>query len=191
MRQIFTLSYVLLCVLIVLEALVLREALRRAARLSRLHPRSEASNKKEPSGSSNWHVRSGTRVPEFSAPLLGTDGILTRADLEGRETILLFVSPTDAFSLARHQIYHQLSHVFHSMWQAVEGEVYLVCKGNRQECERLIDGSPARSILDEDGRLFNSFLIDKTPRAVHLDEEARVTRFGEPDETENALEAAG
>jgi hypothetical protein len=185
------LSYVLLCVLMVLQALALREALRRAARLSRLHSESEDSNKQETSGNSDWHVPSGTRVPEFSAPLLGTDGILTRADLEGRETILLFVSPTDAFSSARHQIYHQLTHAFHSMWETVEGEVYLVCKGSREECERLIDGSPARSILDEDGRLFNSFLIDKTPRAVHLDEEARVTRFGEPDETENALEAAG
>ena len=68
------------------------------------------------------------------------------------------------------------------MWNTVEGEVYLVCKGSREDCERLTDGTRARRILDEDGRLFNSFLIDKTPRAVQLDEEARVTRFGEPEE---------
>jgi len=75
------------------------------------------------------------------------------------------------------------------MWDTVEGEVFLVCKGSREECERLTDGSPARSILDEEGRLFNSFLIDKTPRAVQLDEEARVTRYGEPDEIGSAQSA--
>jgi hypothetical protein len=188
MRQIFALSYVLLCVLVVIQALVLREALRRAARLSRLYSKSEDHQKREASADSEWAVPFGTRLPEFSAPLLGADGLVTRADLEGRETILLFVSPADAF-FTRHRIYHEMTHAFQSMWEAVEGEVYLVCKGSREECERLTDGSRARSILDEEGWLFNSFLIDKTPRAVHLDEEARVTRYGEPDETGGALKA--
>jgi hypothetical protein len=189
MRQIFAFSYVLLCVLVVLQALALREALRRAARLSKLYSEAEDRQKQEVSAYSEWAVPAGTRVPEFSAPLLGTDGIVTRSDLEGRETILLFVSPADAFSSARHRIYHEMTYAFRSMWETVEGEVYLVCKGSREECERLTAGSPARSILDEEGRLFDSFLIDRTPRAVQLDEEARVTRFGEPEEIGSAQSA--
>lgn len=185
MRQIFAFSYVLLTLLVVLQALALREALRRAARLSRLYPQSEDSQKREASAGSGWVVQSGTPVPEFSAPLLGMDGIVTRADLEGRETILLFVSPADAFSSARHHIYHEMTHAFHKMWDRVEGEVYLVCKGSREDCERLTADTRAKKILDVDGRLFDSFGIDRTPRAVQLDEEARVSRFGEPDEPGN------
>jgi hypothetical protein len=190
MRQIFGFSYVLLCVLVILQALLLREALRRASKLSRLYSELEDRKKREPPVNSDWTVQSGTRVPEFSAPLLGTDGVVTRADLEGRETILLFVSPEDAFSPTRHRFYHEMTHAYSSMWEAVEGEVYLVCKGSREECERLTASSHARKILDEDGRLFDSFLIDKTPRAVQLDEEARVTRFGEPEDLESAQSAA-
>jgi hypothetical protein len=182
MRQIFGFSYVLLCVLVVLQALALRETLRRAAKLSKLYPESEERQKEEASAGSEWVVPAGTRVPEFSAPLLGGDGIVTRADLEGRETILFFVSPADAASSARHRFYHEASKAFRSMWETVEGELYVVCKGSREECERLTAGSPARSILDEEGRLFDRFLIDRTPRAVQLDEKVRVTRFGEPDE---------
>lgn len=182
MRQIFAFSYVLLSVLVVLEALALRAVLRRAAGLSRLYSEAKARQKREASAESGWAVRRGTRVPEFSAPLLGTDSFVTRSDLEGRETILLFVSPSDASSSAGHRIYHESTHAFRTMWKTVDGEVYLVCKGNREDCERLTDGTRARRILDEDGRLFDSFLIDKTPRAVQLDEEARVTRFGEPEE---------
>lgn len=190
MREIFAPSYALLCTLMVLQALALLEVLRRAARLSRLYSESENRHKREVSSNSPWRVPHGMRVPEFSALLLGTDRIMTRSSLEGRETILLFVSPADAVSSARHQIYHQLVPAFRSMWATMEGEVYLVCKGSLEECQRLVDGSPARTILDEDGRLFNSFRIDKTPRAVRLDEEARVTRYGGPDETKSALQTA-
>lgn len=179
MPQIFAFTYVLLGVLVVLQALALREALRRAARLSRLYSESE---KREVPAGPEWAVSSETRVPEFSAPLLGADGVVTRADLEGHETILLFVSPTDAVSPARHRFYHGLSKPFQSMSNLVEGKVYVVCKGSREECERLTLGSPAPRIVDEEGLLFDSFLIDRTPRAVHLDEEVRVTRFGEPDD---------
>ena len=186
MRQVFGFSYVLLCALVVLQALALRETLRRAARLNELYSEAEARKKREASKRSEWVVPTGTRVPEFSAPFLGTDGIITRADLEGRETILFFVSPADAFSSARHHFYHETAHAFQSMWDTVDGELYVVCKGSREECERLTEGNRARSILDEEGRLFDSFFIDKTPRAVLLDEQARVIRFGEPEAAQRA-----
>lgn len=190
MRQLFAFSYVLLCVLVVLQALALRATLRRAARLSKLYSETEARKKQEEApAKSTWMVPPGTRVPEFSAPILGTDGIMTRADLEGRETVLFFVSPEDAYSPTRHRYYHEISNPFQSMWETVEGELYVVCKGSREECERLIEGNPARSILDVEGRLFDNFLIDRTPCAVLLDEELRVTRFGEPDEVRNGQRA--
>jgi hypothetical protein len=186
MRESFALSYGLLCALLVLQGLVLHEALKRAARLSRLLSEAEEHLEREVSADSPWHIPAGTRLPEFAAPLLGTDRILTQTDLEGRETVLFFVSPADAASAARHATYHRIGPAFGSMWETVEGEVYLVCKENRLDCQRFANGGRVKAIWDADGLLFRTFFIDKTPRAVHLDEEAKVTRYGEPDELRQA-----
>lgn len=185
MREIFVISYGLLCSLLLLQGLVLYTTLRRAARLSRLYSIAEERQRRE--ANSRWHIPPGTRLPGFAAPFLATNRILTDADLRGHETILLFVSPSDASSVARHQVYHRMGPAFNSMWERAEGEVYLVCRGNRQDCERLVHGSPAKAILDETGVLFSSFSIDSTPRAVELDEEMRVIRYGEPDNVRNLI----
>jgi hypothetical protein len=190
MREIFAISYGLLCALLLLQGLVLYVALRRAARLSRLYSMMEDRQRQEAAANPLWYLPVGTQLPEFAAPVLATNRILTDADLRGHETILLFVSTADAWSLARHDKYHQMGPAFMSMWERVEGEVYLVCRGNRQDCERLVDGSQAKAILDETGVLFRSFSIDRTPRAVELDEEMRVTRYGEPDNVRNLIQSA-
>ncbi|PWT88613.1 MAG: hypothetical protein C5B54_10370 [Acidobacteria bacterium] len=189
MREGFAVSYGLLCGLFVMQGLLLHEALRRAAKLSRLYSEAEERKKREALANPPWYLPAGIRLPEFASPVLGTDRILTQADLLGRETILLFVSPADAASVARHRTYHQIGPAFGSMWEAVEGEVYLVCKENRQDCQRFV-GSVTKAIWDEDGLLFNSFFIDKTPRAVRLDEEGTVIRYGEPDEVRDTPPSA-
>jgi hypothetical protein len=154
--------------------------------LSRLYSDAEDRAKADASGDSEWRVPIGKIAPEFSVPLLGTDRILTRADLEGRETILLFVSPADADLPA----YRQINPVLTSMWETVEGELYLVCNGTRDGCERFIGSGPVKAILDEDGQIARSFQVKKTPRAVHLDEETRVVRYGEPVEPQMLHEGA-
>jgi hypothetical protein len=185
MREIFAISYGLLCALLLLQGFVLCVALRRAARLSRLYSMMEARQTQEAVANPPWYLPVGTQLPRFAAPVLATDRIVTDADLRGRETILLFVSPADASSRARHQNYHEIGPAFISMWERVEGEVYLVCRGNREDCERLVDGSQSKAIWDETGVLFSAFSIDRTPRAVELDEEMTVTRYGEPDNFRN------
>lgn len=179
MRESFALSYGLLCAVLVLQSLLLHAALRRAARLSRLYAKEEERQKQQ-ALRLPWQIPAGTRLPEFAAPLLGTDRILTQADLKGRETILLFVSPADAASTAHHKNYHHIGPAFGSMLDTVEGEVYIVCKGSRQDCQRFVNGR--RAIWDVEGHLSRSFSITVTPRAVHLDEETIVTRYGEPEE---------
>jgi hypothetical protein len=187
MREIFAISYGLLCALLLLQGFVLYVALRRAARLSRLYSIMEHRQKQEAAINPPWYLPVGTRLPEFAAPVLATNRILTDADLRGHEIILLFVSPADASSHARHQNYDQIGPAFISMWERVKGEVYLVCRGNQQDCERLVDGSHAKAIWDETGVLFSSFSIDRTPRAVELDEQMTVTRYGEPDNVRNLM----
>ncbi len=187
MREIFAISYGLLCALLFLQGFVLCVALRRAARLSRLYSLMEDRQRQDAATNPPWYLPVGTQLPEFAAPVLATNRILTDADLRNHETILLFVSPADARSLARHHNYHQIGPAFMSMWERVEGEVYLVCRGNRQDCERLVDGSQAKAIWDETGVLFSTFSIDRTPRAVELDEEMRVTRYGEPDHVRDLI----
>lgn len=173
----FALSYGCLAALLIFEAWVLHGALRRAATLSRLYSAEEERQKQW--ASLQWHIPRGTRLPEFTAPLLGTQSIVTQADLEGRETILLFVSPADAASTDHHKHYHHIGPALGSMSKSVEGEVYLVCKGRQQDCERFVNGQKA--IWDADGVLSRRFSINLTPRAVHLDEDGKVTRYGEPE----------
>lgn len=189
MHEVFAISYGLLCALLLLQGLVLYVTLRRAARLSRLYSIVEERERREAATNPPWLIPVGTELPEFAAPVLSTNRILTDADLKGHETILVFISPADASSLSGHQNYHLLVPAFISMWERMEGEVYLVCRGNRQDCERLVDGSQAKAILDETGVLFSRFSIDRTPRAVELDEQLRVTRYGEPDNVRNLIQS--
>jgi hypothetical protein len=126
----------------------------------------------------------GTSAPEFSAPLLDDAGTLNRSALEGHPTILLFVSPIEASFSS----YRGLSAAIHAFWHRVAGRVYLVCRGNQQECRQfaVVHDVPrfarhhVQIALDSQGEIANNFQVDSTPVAVELDEDATVKRYGRP-----------
>jgi hypothetical protein len=170
----FATSYALLWGLVILEALVLREALRRTLWFNRLY--STSVQEVELTG-----LPKGSVAPDFSAPLLGTAEMLGTAEFEGHSAILLFVSPTDTSSSG----YKELAAAIHALWHRVEGHIYLICIGSEHACRqrgpnRQIHASadPAPMILDEDGQIARGFKVDATPTAVELDGELRIIRYG-------------
>jgi len=183
----FAFSYALLCGLTLLEGVVLREALRRVIRFRRLHAAAAAARDLGP-----W-LPTGTAAPEFSAPELGTGRTIGTSDLRGRSTILLFVSPTEASSPS----YQHLVEGIHAMWHKVEGNLYLVCSGGDEDCRRFASEHKTagfgqdqlRGILDPGSAIARKFLITCMPRAVELDEEARVKKYGKPEPSEGVVGA--
>ena len=177
MHTIFTISYVLLCGLVVLESLLLREALRGTVKLKRLY--SGSARQPELVG-----PRTGVPIPDFSGPLLGTGETLSTAQMKGESTILLFVSPSQESSVG----YRQLAAVIHALWHRMDGRIYLVCGGNEDACCKLADNfhvhgfaqSQVPIVLDENSQIARSFQIEATPAAVEVDEDLRIARYGSP-----------
>jgi peroxiredoxin len=179
MRLLFGVTYALLCGLVILEALVLRQVLRDTVSLKRFY--SEGIGTVVPEG-----LFGGTSAPEFSAP--GLDGeILRVSDFEGYSTILLFLSPQDTASVCR----GDLSAVIHALWHRVQGHIYLVCSGEEESCRQSARGKcmvPIRIALDIGGEIARSFKITSTPRAVEFDSQGRVVRYGHPENLEAGSE---
>ncbi len=178
MNAFFATSYALLCGVVLLKSLILRQALREAVRLKRLCADFTAGVK--------WEgLTVGALAPEFSAPVLGTGETLLSSCLKGRSTILLFVSPQEA-SWAT---YNNLGFAIHALWHRVEGHIYLVCNGGEELCRQVAHDdrmSPfadtrVKLVLDETGYIARAFGITGTPQAVELDDEARIRRYGRPD----------
>jgi hypothetical protein len=174
MKELFAFSYALASGLILLETLVLREALRRAAWIQQFYRDSQRGRE--------WHaLPPGTPAPKFSLPLLGTGRSLRTADLEGQPTNLFFVSPQDAAASP----YTSLLAALHARWHTMKGYVYLVCTGAKESCRGFAhnhaSGFPADKIIcDEAGVLAHAFRINSTPQAVELDQDAKVKRYGRP-----------
>jgi len=182
MKELFALSYALLSMLVVLEAMVLREVLVRTVRIRRLFIDSMGSSERQqlPPGT----LRTGSPAPEFKAQIIGTGCNIGTSDLKGHPTILLFVSPAQASS----RFYEKLSAGTHALWHKADGHLYLVCSGGEQACLQIMRDHRVEGfsrghvpmILDKDGRIAWSFQIKGTPQAVMLDEEVRVSRYGSP-----------
>ena len=177
MHTFVIISYPLLWGLVVLEAAMLRKALRSTVRFKRLYFRSD--RRIEVGGPPR-----GAPAPDFSGPLLENGETLTAAQLKGEPTILLFVSPNEA-SLPG---YRPLAAAIHALWHRVEGHLYVVCSGTEETCRQLaptlhVHGLAENQlpvILDEESRITRSFQIGATPSAVELDENLWVTRYGRP-----------
>jgi hypothetical protein len=175
MQGIFTISYGLLCVLVVLETLLLREILRKTVRYKRLFA--------DVAGKVQFiKLSPGTRLSDFRGQLLGTNRKLSISDFLGHTSILLFINPESS------QSYKSLPAAIHGMWQKSEGHLYLVCNGNEAACRQLVRDNAVSGwaenqvpvVLDPAGKITQQFLIDSTPQAVLLDDEFRVIRYGYP-----------
>jgi hypothetical protein len=178
MEALFIASYALLGGLAVFQTLILNWILRETLRLRRLYI-SRLNKTKDPMLA---QLPKGADAPEFTAPLLSTGELINISSFKGYESILLFVNP-DIPS----PFYSQLPIVTHAWWHDTDGHLFIVCNGREESCrtfvnEYLVDfkGHKLPVILDEEGSITRSFLVKKFPRTVALDEDLRVSRYGEP-----------
>lgn len=174
MSEWFALSYGFLCVVFLLETAVLREAVRKAAWFQRFYADFDRGEE--------WHgLEPGTRAPRFSLPTLAFGKRLRTSALEGRSSILFFVSAQASSA----DTYGTLAPALHAWWHRLEGHVYLICTGAREACRRFVEthanGFPAeRTVYDEAGVLTRGFRISNMPQAVELDEDVQVKQCGRP-----------
>lgn len=179
MNTLFELSFALVWGVVLLEALVLRETLAEVVRIARLQGSAQHSE-----GTLPAQLRKGTPAPEFITSPLEADQALRTSDLKGRSTIILFISPRESASPA----YEKLAASIHALWHRSQGQFYLICSGAERPCRNLLRDyavkgvGPGRIplILDENRTIADSFMISATPMAVMLDEDAQVSRYGQP-----------
>jgi hypothetical protein len=177
MQTVFWASYLLLWGLATVAALVLRDVVRQAVWLKRLYLVPVRSKDVE-------GLTSGTPAPDFSGLLLGSNMVLSKGDLKGDPSILLFVAPKDSHLLG----YQKLSIALHTLWHRVEGRLFVVCAGMEEECRKLAvnlcgDESLERKlpvVIDREARIAINFGVKSTPAAVELGEDLLVNRYGYP-----------
>jgi hypothetical protein len=183
MWELFTISFVLLCGLVFIQAMVLQGIVRETASLKRRFDPSRDIAEDEQTKMLSERMP----APEFSAPLLQTGEFLSNNDLKGHPSILVFVSP-----VATSPAYKTLSAAVHAWYHDTDGHIYLVCTGSRHGCQQLAsdacaglpEGHSVSVILDEDARITRGYGIEHTPQAVKLDEMAQLVRYGHPDEND-------
>jgi len=179
-RGLFTFSYVVLWGLIVFQGILLRDVLLKTVKYKRLLTSIKPNSRVE---EISW-LRKGAPIPEFTAPLIGTTGFLTKHQLRDRAAILLFVS-----TLEDSLLYQQLALAIHAMWHKMEGQLYVICKGTAESCRRLVNQHLVAEFsedqipvaLDSDGKITESFRVQSTPQAIELDANSRVLRYGRPE----------
>jgi hypothetical protein len=179
----FGLTYGVLCGLILLEGLVLREVFAETLWFKRFYF--------DLKDGVEWtRPEPGTHIPDFSVPDLGRGRMFHASDFEaeGKDSILFFLSPNDGSS----QLNQDLETVLHALWHRVEGHLYLICSASSSACRQLLDGKfPLDHVLlDEAGYLSRIFGIGFTPQAVELDGNARVLRYGRPEELHKSNQTA-
>jgi hypothetical protein len=171
-------AYTSLILLILVEALLTQSILRDMLWLAEIVIRTGTL------ASPQW-LRTGSTVPSFTARLLGSAAVIDRAALCGRRAILLFIAPGDAAS----GVYEHLDASVHALWHKALGNLYLVCRGNEDECLRLSKHYSAAAVnchgvvpmaRDADGTVARAFGIRETPHAVLIDEQCRISRNGRP-----------
>jgi len=180
-------SYILLWGLALLPALLLHKVLRDVVWLSR-----EVTRRSPFSGLAGSQI---DRVPQFSAPLLGTQEAVTSSDLNSQEAVLMFVRPEDG---AR-QLKKQLRTSVPALWSKAKGRLYVMCSGSNEGCCELLpelqfNGDKTIRIpvlLDEDDAIARLFRVKSTPVVFGMDAEGRIVGFGKQISATPELEREG
>jgi hypothetical protein len=165
-------TYILVWALVLIAALLLRKVLRELGWVARRTRERQMSRTDRIQGP----------IPEFSAPVLGTAKVVTRADLHGREAIVMFVRPEDSAN----DLDKGLRASGHGLFHKANGNLYVVCTGAADRCRELLPefefaehgSTTIRVIWDENGSLARSFLVSRTPVAYRLDDKAQIIGFG-------------
>jgi hypothetical protein len=156
----FDTSYVFFWIVALTTGLLLKLTLRQAVGLLRMRSRLGDS-------ASAHQLPTITEAPAFAATLRGSSHVLTAKDFIGIRTALLFVSPSDAGSTA----YRYLDMIVHWLWHRTEGQLYVVCTGAAEPCERFFPSGHVgwhalAMVNDFDGSLSRAFTVKETPLAI-------------------------
>jgi peroxiredoxin len=162
----FYVSYIALWILVVFQAFVIVGLVRSVYRNAQRLPRGIAADE---------GLRSGEPAPEFFATDIHGHTIGT-ADLEGRQTALLFVSPSCSGCAVTLQELEALR-------QKAGGHVVVVCQGDDAACRELSDRYRVSDpfVVDADRAISESFRVSGIPTAALVDDHARIVTYGHPD----------
>jgi hypothetical protein len=175
---VFSLSYCALCGLIFAVSATIARACKRTSRAS-IRMRTFATGVRS-------RLRPGTRVPHFSAAVLGTTEKVTDACISrGRTVALLFVKPLPGFRL------EFLIRTAHFVSSKVEGEVFVVCRSDEATCRAIAAKIPSTPefdrvelLIDEHDGAAKAFLIDDRTTVVMITARRRIEKYGYPERKE-------
>jgi hypothetical protein len=120
-----------LALLVAIEAVLLREVLSRVVWLGQLQ-RDLIEGMVFPGQMRRTLLPPGTSIPSFRAPVLGRRESLTPAQLQGHNSILMFVGPDTPVSA------NNIAMSMHALWHKSDGNLYVVCRGTDIACQRLL-----------------------------------------------------
>jgi hypothetical protein len=169
----FICSYVLVYVIVLLEGLVIVRVLKDVAGWI-------SESKQE-----EMNPAVMTKKVNFSLPMLYTDKLFSPSAYMGSSATLVFVSPQDSSS----NLYENFSSVLHALWHKSNGRLHVICRGTKASCSRMANDNRIIGFIDhrvgvavdESGDTFEMFLVNETPLALELDDEANVKRYGRPE----------
>lgn len=165
-------AFVVLCVVVAIETVLLLDVLRLAVRL-----KAEVYDAM-PEVTSHDRLAGGALV-EFEARDVATGAPLRSADLRGAPSGLLFIAPRGSEGHAADWLLDTVAGLRHK----AGGRLFVLCDGDRAACSELASlfSPDVPVLLDEGGRIRGQFLVTVTPAAVLLDSEARVAQYGTPE----------
>ena len=125
----------------------------------------------------------GKSIPKINARILDSKSHVTERDFIGTTSSVFFIGSAQLDEVDPEVLALSINY----LWNKADGKVFIVCGGTDKE-SRSLDanseltsryGSSLTIIGDEDGQITRSFGIDKTPIAILVDEEGRISRVGE------------
>ncbi len=166
MSTLFWVSFGALWAIVVLQAGVLLEVVRRLAAEPATAPAPTTADALAP----------GALAPDFTAHLVENGKRFDSVSLRGRRVLLAFVSPgcqacEDTFALTQETA------------ARLDARLVVVCGGERPACRDLLTRHVPNeaSLWDADGSIAKRFGVAGTPLAVVLDEQGRVVKYGRPE----------
>lgn len=133
-------------------------------------------------------------MPSFSGEHVDGRPFCSR-DLPADDLILYFVRPRERELPAYGNFEYSLS----ALWHKVDGRLVLVCQGTVDECRpfsALLSEAHGHShtyttLLDRDGEIAKSFRVSRMPRAVFVNDEGHVSKYGQPIPNDESMVSEG
>ncbi|HEY4027749.1 MAG TPA: hypothetical protein VGO86_15085 [Candidatus Dormibacteraeota bacterium] len=165
-------AFVLVWVVVAVEAIVLLAVLRLTVRLK------AEMYEAMPDVVKHDRLAGGTLV-EFEALDLSTGAMLRSSELRGAPAALLFTAPHQSEGRRAEWLLDTIA----GLRSKGGGRLYVLCEGSGAACSGLsrLVGPDVPVLLDRGGKIRGQFLVTATPAAVLLDSDARIAQYGMPE----------